>query len=116
MCEYAFNKIERDLRAEDGTALNFMARITLWSSGRLSLRKWTAPRSNGDPDHNAACNGDDLIEYVDRKLFPYFAAFPSSASKYLFSSRHAVSVCLASCNCTPSGFKETLNVRPWEGF
>jgi len=32
MCEYAFNKIERDLRAEDGTALNFMARITLWSS------------------------------------------------------------------------------------
>jgi len=32
MCENAFNKIERDLRAEDGTALNFMARIMLWSS------------------------------------------------------------------------------------
>lgn len=32
MCENAFNKIERDIRAEDGTALNFMARITLWSS------------------------------------------------------------------------------------
>lgn len=45
-----------------------------WSS-------WAAPKdSRGKLDHNKAQTGDDLCEFVDRKLFPYLHGFKQRAS------------------------------------
>jgi len=42
---------------------------------------WAAPRGKDDkPDHNAAMTGDDLVEFVDRRLFPYLHRFTQKAS------------------------------------
>lgn len=41
---------------------------------------WAAPKGEGGKiDHNAAKTGDDLVEFVDRKLFPYLVAFKRKA-------------------------------------
>jgi type I restriction enzyme M protein len=52
--------------------------------------RWAAPKGkDGKLDHNKALTGDDLRDFVDRKLFPYLHSFkqrasgPSSSSKYL---------------------------------
>jgi type I restriction enzyme M protein len=45
-----------------------------WSS-------WAAPRDkDGKLDHNKALTGDDLREFVDRKLFPYLHGFKQKAT------------------------------------
>lgn len=45
-----------------------------WSS-------WAAPKKDdGSFDHDTALTGDDLIEYVDRELFPYLSSFKQRAS------------------------------------
>lgn len=45
-----------------------------WSS-------WAAPKgSDGNFDHNNAKTGDDLIDYVNRDLFPYLQGFKQRAS------------------------------------
>jgi type I restriction enzyme M protein len=42
---------------------------------------WAAPKdANGALDHNAAMTGDDLREFVDRKLFPYLHGFKQRAA------------------------------------
>lgn len=42
---------------------------------------WAAPKGkDGKIDHNAAMTGDDLREFVDRKLFPYLQQFKQKAS------------------------------------
>ncbi|OGG95489.1 MAG: type I restriction endonuclease subunit M [Candidatus Lambdaproteobacteria bacterium RIFOXYD2_FULL_50_16] len=42
---------------------------------------WAAPKDkNGKFDHNAALVGDDLINFVDNKLFPYLKGFKQKAS------------------------------------
>jgi type I restriction enzyme M protein len=42
---------------------------------------WAAPKSkNGQIDHNKAKTGDDLIEFVNGKLFPYLHGFKRKAS------------------------------------
>ncbi len=42
---------------------------------------WAAPKdANGKPDHNAAQTGDDLRDFVDRKLFPYLHGFKEKAN------------------------------------
>jgi type I restriction enzyme M protein len=42
---------------------------------------WAAPKdAKGQPDHNAAQTGDDLREFVDKKLFPYLNGFKQKAS------------------------------------
>jgi type I restriction enzyme M protein len=42
---------------------------------------WAAPKtSNGGLDHNKALTGDDLRDFVDRKLFPYLQGFKMKAS------------------------------------
>tara|TARA_R110000796_G_scaffold45616_43_gene110489 strand:- start:18364 stop:19821 length:1458 start_codon:yes stop_codon:yes gene_type:complete len=106
--ENAFNKIERDLRAEEGIAneLDYVEQ-TSWVlflkylhdleterrdraeldgedytpiiDGDFRWDKWAAPKTGGEFDHNAARIGDDLITFVDQKLFPHLAAFRSSA-------------------------------------
>ena len=43
--------------------------------------KWAVPKkSDGSLDHDAALTGDDLIEYVNGKLFPYLKEFKQRAS------------------------------------
>jgi type I restriction enzyme M protein len=43
--------------------------------------KWAAPKkANGTFDHDNALTGDDLIDYVDRKLFPYLQGFRQRAT------------------------------------
>ncbi|SDP22942.1 N-6 DNA Methylase [Desulforhopalus singaporensis] len=43
--------------------------------------QWAAPkRADGSFDHDTALTGDDLIEYVDRELFPYLNGFKQRAS------------------------------------
>ena len=42
---------------------------------------WAAPKdANGKLDHNKALTGDDLRDFVDRKLFPYLHGFKQKAS------------------------------------
>jgi type I restriction enzyme M protein len=42
---------------------------------------WAAPKDDqGQLDHNKALTGDDLVEFVDRKLFPYLHGFKQRAS------------------------------------
>lgn len=42
---------------------------------------WATPRGkDGKIDHNAALTGDDLRDFVDRKLMPYLQAFKAKAS------------------------------------
>ncbi|MEZ7890636.1 MAG: N-6 DNA methylase [Candidatus Wallbacteria bacterium] len=41
---------------------------------------WAAPKTkDGKIDHNKALTGDDLKDFVDHKLFPYFKKFKTSA-------------------------------------
>jgi type I restriction enzyme M protein len=42
---------------------------------------WAAPKGkDGQLDHNAAMTGDDLRDFVNQKLFPYFHGFTQKAS------------------------------------
>ncbi|MBN1141655.1 MAG: N-6 DNA methylase [Deltaproteobacteria bacterium] len=42
---------------------------------------WAAPKGkDGQFDHNNAMTGDDLVEFVNRKLFPYLQGFKLKAS------------------------------------
>lgn len=42
---------------------------------------WAAPKDeDGKLDHNKAMTGDDLVDFVDRKLFPYLQGFKQRAS------------------------------------
>ena len=43
--------------------------------------KWAAPKKrDGSFDHDNALTGDDLIDYVNRKLFPYLQGFKQRAT------------------------------------
>ncbi|WP_347260429.1 N-6 DNA methylase [Rudaea sp.] len=42
---------------------------------------WAAPKDkHGKPDHNKAMTGGDLVEFVERKLFPYLHGFKQKAA------------------------------------
>ncbi|NQD35979.1 N-6 DNA methylase [Permianibacter sp. IMCC34836] len=44
-------------------------------------QRWAAPKgADGKLDHNIALTGDDLVEFVDRKLFPYLHGIKLRAS------------------------------------
>lgn len=109
MYENAFNAIERDLRAEEGIAneLDYVEQIS-WVlflkylhdleadrsdqaalegksytpiiDGDFTWDQWAAPKKDGAFDHNSALIGDDLIAFVDQKLFPYLGGFRQSAT------------------------------------
>ncbi|MGQ7794676.1 N-6 DNA methylase [Faunimonas sp. B44] len=40
---------------------------------------WAAPKKGGKLDHNAALTGADLIDFVNRELFPYLKQFHKTA-------------------------------------
>lgn len=109
MYENAFNAIERDLRAEEGIAneLDYVEQIS-WVlflkylhdleadrrdqaalegrsytpivDGDFTWDQWAAPKKDGAFDHNSALIGDDLISFVDQKLFPYLGGFRQTAT------------------------------------
>lgn len=67
---------DKALAAElDGKKYNFILdKPYRWDS-------WAAPkRTDGQIDHNRATTGDDLRDFVDRKLFPYLHGFKQKAS------------------------------------
>lgn len=47
---------------------------------KYSWESWASPKnSDGKLDHNKALSGDDLKDFVDRELFPYFKKFKTEA-------------------------------------
>ena len=110
MFEQAFKNIDNDLRNEAGctTELDYTEQ-TSWllflkyldgleqdkaMEAELEGKKyifildqayrwstWAAPKGkDGKLDHNKALTGDDLREFVDRKLFPYLHGFKVKAT------------------------------------
>lgn len=66
---------ERKQKAElEGKSYSFVI------EGQYRWAKWAAPKKkDGSFDHDKAQTGDDLIEFVDRKLFPYLMGFSERA-------------------------------------
>ncbi|MEQ8557741.1 MAG: N-6 DNA methylase [Henriciella sp.] len=109
MFENAFNNIDRALRTEQGVASELdYAEQTSWImflkylddmeseradeaelegrdyqpilSPEYRWQAWAAPKGpDGKFDHNAALTGDDLIKFVNDKLFPYLGSFRETA-------------------------------------
>jgi len=72
-----FLKYLNDLELDKATAASLagkdydfiVAKEFAWSA-------WAVPKTlDGEIDHNAAMSGDDLRDFVDQKLFPYFKKF-----------------------------------------
>ncbi|WP_299655005.1 N-6 DNA methylase [uncultured Jannaschia sp.] len=109
MFENAFNNIDRFMRNDEGLASELdYAEQTSWllflkylndleaerqDTAELEGRDytpildesfrwdvWAAPKTDGKLDHNAAMTGDDLIDFVNRKLFPYLKGFRATAT------------------------------------
>ena len=65
-------KIKADLNGEDYK--NIIEK-------KFSFESWAAPKTaDGKLDHHKALSGDDLINFVDRDLFPYLKKFRSANS------------------------------------
>ncbi|MES1933495.1 N-6 DNA methylase [Salinisphaera shabanensis T35B1] len=109
MFENAFNNIDKALRNDEGMATELdYAEQTSWLlflkylddreteradnaelegreyrpilDGSYRWQAWAAPKdANGEFDHNAAMTGTDLIDFVNRELFPYLQTFRQSA-------------------------------------
>lgn len=109
MYDNAFNRIERELRNEEGVAneLDYVEQ-TSWVlflkylhdleserrdraeldgkdytpiiTGRYTWDQWAAPKTDGRFDHNRALIGDDLIRFVNDHLFPFLASFRDTAT------------------------------------
>lgn len=68
----ASRSIEADLRGQPYTPIIDAAHR--WS-------RWAAPKGpDGKIDHNKALTGPDLIDYVNRELFPYLEGFKGRAT------------------------------------
>ena len=109
MFENSFNNIDRVLRNDEGLASELdYAEQTSWLlflkylddleserqdtailDGRdyapildepYRWQDWAAPKKDGKLDHNAALTGADLIDFVNRSLFPYLRLFRESAN------------------------------------
>ncbi|MCC7301290.1 MAG: SAM-dependent DNA methyltransferase [Bacteroidia bacterium] len=52
-------------------------------SSQYKWENWAAPKGkDGKLDHHKALGGDDLIDFVDQKLFPYLKKFKKDAEGY----------------------------------
>jgi len=72
------NDLEED-RADEAALEN--KRYTYILDKPYRWESWAAPKGkDGKLDHNTAKTGDDLTEFVNRKLFPYLHAFKQKAS------------------------------------
>ncbi len=108
MFENAFNNIDKVMRNDEGLASELdYAEQTSWllflkylddletereDNAQLESREytpildipyrwhtWAAPKKDGEFDHHAALTGEDLIEFINGKLFPYLKKFHESA-------------------------------------
>ena len=69
------NDLERANEPEGRTGGQEVSAGIIDAKHRWSV--WAAPKKkDGMFDHDKALTGDDLIEYVDDKLFPYLKGFP----------------------------------------
>ena len=105
MYDNAFNTIEKNLRAEEGISneldyveqtswllfLKYLHDLEVERKDRAELTgesyeplivgdfkwdQWASPKKpKGDFDHDNALVGEDLVSFVDQKLFPYLAKF-----------------------------------------
>ena len=104
MFENAFNNIDRVLRNDEGVSseldyaeqtswvlfLKYLDDLEAERQDEAELegeaytpiletpyrwQTWAAPKANGKLDHNAAKTGEDLIDFVNRDLFPYLKKF-----------------------------------------
>jgi type I restriction enzyme M protein len=67
---------ERAMRAElEGKSYDYII------EGKYQWSQWAAPKNvKGEFDHDIALTGDDLINFVDRELFPYLQGFKQRAA------------------------------------
>ena len=67
---------ERAMKAElEGKDYDFIIQ------GQYQWSQWAAPKNaKGEFDHDTALTGDDLIDFVDRELFPYLQGFKQRAA------------------------------------
>jgi type I restriction enzyme M protein len=76
-----FLKYLDDLEAdrEAGAALSGKSYTPILGT-EYRWKRWAVPKTKkGEIDHNKALTGDDLTEFVDKKLFPYLARFHTTA-------------------------------------
>ncbi len=75
-----FLKYLDDLERDKSTAAELSGKTyTNIIDPKYQWNKWAAPKlANGKIDHNAL-GGDDLKDFADHKLFPYFKKFKTSA-------------------------------------
>lgn len=70
--------LEQDKAAE---AMLEGKRYTYILDAPYRWESWAAPKdADGKLDHKAAMTGDDLVDFVDRKLFPYLHGFKQRAT------------------------------------
>jgi type I restriction enzyme M protein len=70
--------LEQDKAAE---AMLEGKRYTYILDAPYRWESWAAPKdADGQLDHNTAMTGDDLVDFVDRKLFPYLHGFKQRAT------------------------------------
>lgn len=76
-----FLKYLNDLEAErqDTTELEGRDYLPLLNR-RYRWDVWAAPKADGKLDHNAAMTGGDLVDFVNRDLFPYLKGFRTNAT------------------------------------
>ena len=110
MFENAFNNIDKALRTEQGVSSELdYAEQTSWIlflkylddmesqradeaelegrayspilAAEFRWQAWAAPKdAEGKFDHNSALTGDDLVKFVNDRLFPYLAGFRETAT------------------------------------
>ncbi len=76
-----FLKYLDDLEKDKKTAAELSGKsYTNIIAPEFGWSKWAAPKlADGKPDHHNAPTGDDLLEVVNNKLFPYLKKFKTSA-------------------------------------
>lgn len=76
-----FLKYLDDLEQERALAAELVSKpYTFIIDNQHRWSKWAAPKkADGSFDHDKALTGDDLIAYVDDKLFPYLKSFKQKA-------------------------------------
>ncbi|MCA6071986.1 MAG: type I restriction-modification system subunit M [Endomicrobium sp.] len=71
--------LERTKTKEDALAIKKYTNII---SKEFQWGVWACPKKDGKLDYNKALTGDDLVNFVNQKLFPYLKKFKINAANY----------------------------------
>ena len=75
-----FLKYLDDFEAEKQTAAELNGKTyKRIIDGEYCWVQWAAPKKDGKLDYNIAMTGNDLLDFVNNKLFPYLASFKQTA-------------------------------------